>query len=475
MNFDEEYFKSDEFQELLSSYEESMETGSTPFLDVDDLVDIADYYNYKGNVGKAVETVDKGLEFFPNDTLLNVFKARQALLRYDFDEARRYADAIDDKDAPDYHYLLAEIMIAEGHLDDADRFLRDLYHTLPSDELKDYVKDVANLYIDYNVSDKAYEWMLRSQGDDSDDFKELMARTLFGLGKYKDSQRLFNELIDRNPYSKDYWNALASAQFMDEDYSASIASSEYAIAIDPADAEGLLSKANGLFKLGNYDDAIDYYRRYLQQDPGDSFAHLHVGGCLMNIGKTEEAIAELERALRCDDCDDDVRSQVCQELAFCYANLHDTDKALAILDTTRTLDCNHDEMLVLRGHILLRAGRLAEAEKAFTQAMRRSDGDLNIILRIIVSLYENHHVSASYTMFKRFFELTADDDFPDGYSYMALCCLELAHPEEFLHYLKEAVARNPEEARVVLGHLFPEGMEPAEYYDYMKGREKIQN
>ena len=48
MPFDEEYFASDEFQELLNSYETSEASGDTMFLDADDLVDIADYYNMQG-------------------------------------------------------------------------------------------------------------------------------------------------------------------------------------------------------------------------------------------------------------------------------------------------------------------------------------------------------------------------------------------------------------------------------------------
>lgn len=81
-----------------------------------------------------------------------------------------------------------------------------------------------------------------------------MARTLFGLGKYKDSERLFNELLDKDPYSANYWNALAGVQYMKEDYSGALTSSEYAIAIDPNDANGLLSKANTLYAMGNHDE-----------------------------------------------------------------------------------------------------------------------------------------------------------------------------------------------------------------------------
>lgn len=364
MNFDEEYFKSDEFQELLSSYEVSMETGNTPFLDIDDLIDLADYYNYTGDTDRATEIVDSALELYPNDVLLNVFKARQALAAFEFNAAQGFADAIGDKDAPDYHYLVAEIMIARGHVDEADRYLRDLFLTMPDDEVLDYVKDVANLYVDYSVYDKSYEWMMRSPRDDSDDFKELMARSLVGVGRYKEAQQLFNELLDHNPYSITYWNALASAQFMDEDYSGAVTSCGYALAIDPDALDSQLTMANGLVQLGNYEAAIEYYMRYLKQDPSDSNVYIMLGHLLLSMGRVKDALLMFQASV---------------------INASDDDQT---------------------------------------------------------------------------FYFTA-------HAYMALCYLELGQRDSFLFNLKKAAANSPDEARMILGHLFPEGMSPADYYDYM--------
>ena len=200
MQIDEEYFKTEDFRELLDSYEASINAGTTPFMDADDLVDIADYYSFYGDMEKAEEAIDCALQLYPHATLPNVFKARQALADNDFAKAREFAEVIESRDDPDYHYLQAEILIAEGRTAEADRYLRDYGMTVDADEYEDFIRDCANLYIDYGISDKAYEWMMRSRGDDSDDFKELMARTLFGLGKYKDSERLWGELIDRNPF-----------------------------------------------------------------------------------------------------------------------------------------------------------------------------------------------------------------------------------------------------------------------------------
>ena len=470
MQIDEEYFKTEDFRELLDSYEASINAGTTPFMDADDLVDIADYYSFYGDMEKAEEAIDCALQLYPHATLPNVFKARQALADNDFAKAREFAEVIESRDDPDYHYLQAEILIAEGRTAEADRYLRDYGMTVDADEYEDFIRDCANLYIDYGISDKAYEWMMRSRGDDSDDFKELMARTLFGLGKYKDSERLWGELIDRNPYSKQYWNALASTQFMSEDYSGAITSSEYAIAIDPQDPEGILSKANGLFRLNNYEEALTYYKRYTDMMPDDEFGLLHQGVCLVNLGRNEEALELLDAALVIAAEDSPFLVQIYQELAFCYSALKNPQKALAMLDKTETLDCDHVDMMVIRGHILLENDQLHRAEEAFKAAIMQSDNAPGVMLRIIVSLYDNRYVNACYQMLLKFFAFVHDyaPDFKGGHAYMALCCYDLGRMDEFMKHLKLAVKESPQESHMVLGCLFPQDTDVQDYYSYME-------
>ena len=472
MNIDEEYFKSEEFLDLLENYETSIKSGGNPFMDADDLVDIADYYNWQGEGEKAEQTINYALELYPSSTLPNVFKARKALYMGNFEGAHFYANEIGDKDDPDYHYLLAEIMIAEGDIEQADRYLRQYAKTVDADEYEDFVRDCANLYIDYDVNEKAYEWMLRSRGDNSDDFKELMARTLFGLGKYKDSERIFNELIDHHPFSKDYWSALASAQFMNEDYSNAIASSEYAIAIDPNDPDAINQKACGLIRLGNYEEALKYFNKFSEMAPDDEFGYMSQGICMVNMMRHDEALPLLEKALKLAPDDSIYLYQIYQELALCYSAKHDVDKAMEVLDKTVNLECDHLDMMVMRGHILLQNNRVKEAEAVFKEAIMLSEDSPATLLRIIVSLYDNHYVNACYQMLHKFLKMIQSyfPDFHNGYAYMALCCYDMNRPQEFMKYLRLAVEKNPNEARMVLGCLFPEGTHVSEYVPYMEKR-----
>lgn len=463
------YFESEEFQTILSQYEESVESGHPTYIDADDLADIADYYQFNGFSDKAGDAIDLALEYNPEAVGPLLYKAREALVTNDYKTAEDYADRIEAVDKMEALFLRGEIMICQGKTEAADAYFVEQMKDIMTDELMDYVYDVANIFSDYDLHDKAFEWMARSQGDDSDSFKELMARTLFGLGKYQDSERIFNELIDHNPYSIRYWNALASAQFMREDYSAAITSSEYAIAIDPKDPESLLSKANCLYNIGNYESALSYFKRFSEQAEDDEFGLLYQGTCLINLGRYEEAVRLLKKALKIASPDSQYLPEIYQEMAFGYSELHDTDKALYYLDQTRSLDCDHISMEIIKGHILLANQRQKEAAGAFQEALTQSDNSPKTMLRIIVSLYDNQYTQTSYAFLKQLLS-ESPKDWNEGYSYMALCCRDLKKPEEFMHYLKLATEKNPREARTVLGALFPEGTDPKDYYSYLMNK-----
>ena len=469
MKTGDDYFDSEEFRELLRNYEESVSSGQPIFLDADELTDIADYYHYTGALEPADDAISQALALNPGATSPLVYRIREELGQENVEEAKELLDQITDKSDPDYFYMKAEILIAQNKVEEADRFLRDYLLNVPDDELGDFVLDVANIWLDYGVNDKAYEWMMRSPGNDSDDFKELMGHIMFGLGKFKDSQRIFNELLDHDPYSTRYWNALASAQFMNEDFGDSVTSSEFAIAIDPDDSEGILTKANALFRLNNFDEALKYYERYHQLMPPLDFTELQMALCYMYKNNVDEAIAHLEKARQLTSNDSPYQMQVYQELAFCFSAKGLLDKALECIDQTQDLDCDHSDMEVLRGHILLENQRIGEAANAFGHALAMSDYAPHVLLRIIVSLYDNKFISAAYTMLKKFFKYVGSDC-NDGYSYMALCCWDLKKNDEFLHYLQAAVERNPTEAHTVLQNIFPEGMDPKDYYEYIKNR-----
>lgn len=295
------HFYSEEFKQLLHKYEELQNNNISEFLDSEELTDIAEYYCTIGKEDKALEAVNYANHLYPTATEPLVFKARMALLIHnDVSLSNEIAETIVDKSDSDYMYLKAEIMIVNHQVSLADQYLQEQYEKLIDVDSKDeFIIDSAALFSDYEEIDYAEKWLNRTRNIDNDDYKEIKVRILKGRGKYKEGETLLNKLIDKNPYSCNYWNQLAQIQFLNNDIQGAITSSEYSIAINPNDEDALLNKANGLFSLDNFKESLKYYQLYKQtcHNADISVIDVTIGHIYLILGYPIEAQDSYQQAI----------------------------------------------------------------------------------------------------------------------------------------------------------------------------------
>lgn len=463
----ENYFNSPEFKETLNRYESSLQKAHPEYFESDELADIAEYYYDNGKTKEATDVLDYAIQLHPGAAMPLVFKSRIALIdNKDIDTAEVYANMITDQLDLDCLYLRAEIMIARGNTDDADRFLHNAMSQIDEDDVPDYVLDVATLFIDYNFPDLSAKWLALSDEPDLLDYREVKARIAFAKGDYEQSELIFEQLLDEDPYSQHYWNSLAATQFMGNRINDSITSSEFSIAINPNDDEAILNKANGLFSLGNFSEALKYYQRFLELCPDEGAASMFIGNCLLNMGRPEEAMPHYNKALENFKRHGINTVEVNQCRAFTLSQLGQVEEALVCLDEAdREKDSDHSGTNVIRGHILLEHGKVKDAIKCFVEALQATKFSHEIFFRIAISVYDCGYVSIAYRMFRTYHEVHhAPGD--EGVAYLASCCQQLQKREEYLKFLRIACQQNPQEARKILGANFPEGTDPKDYYDY---------
>lgn len=463
----ENYFNSQEFHDLLSRYESSLQDGSPYLFSSEELTNIAEYYYNSGDPQKSSDTLDYALSIYPHATLPLVSKARIALIdEKDASKARHFAELVENPYDLDCLYIKAEIMLSEGHTTDADALLQDAIDHIDDDDIADYILDVATLFVDYNDADHAQLWLDRSDDFDLADYKELKARIAYIKGKYEQSAQIFEQLLDEDPYSGYYWNSLASSQLMNNHFNDAITSSEYSIAINPNDEEAIFNKANALFSLGNYEEAMKYYERFNKLCPEDGTGTMFVGNCLLNMGHADKALTYYEKALAYFESQGARMFDITQCLIFCYAELKEYDKVMTCLDKAMAMpEVNRPDLLVIRGHIMLEKGNIKEAINNYMEALKESAYSHYIFFRIAISVYDCGYISIAYRMFKSYIGMHGDEG-DEGASYLAYCCLKMGRDNEYLKYLKLATTINPIEAQKVLGNLFPANMSPNDYYDY---------
>lgn len=470
MPIQDKFYESPEFKEKFQLYENAQASGTSVYLEPDDLTDIAEYYHILGNIDACKNTVDYAIKMFPGATMPLVFRSRVALLmEHDVALAEEYAEMIDDKADLEYLYLKAEIMIVDDRAEEAETFLRDAYEELDDDEDKaDFLIDVANLYADYELMEYAQQWLSLSEEYDSTDYKELQGRIAMGLGDYEESNRIYNELIDRNPYSFTYWNQLASSQLLHNEIMESIQSSEFALAINPDDEDATLNKANGLFNLGNFEEACKYYERFTKISPNSEVGEMFLGISLINLNRTEEGVEHLKKAESLADAFSEYLHDIYVELAYSLTALGKHEDAMEYIEKISQLDdCDPYETDVLKGNVHLQKGETAEAMKCFQHAVTASNGSPRVILRIGICIYDNGYYSLAYDVFHLLLD-DASDEWKDGWSYLALCCMLLSRKDEFVYAVRKACQQNPVEAKMVLGEIFPENLSPDDYVNYLK-------
>ncbi len=470
MPIQDKFYESPEFKEKFQLYENAQASGTSVYLEPDDLTDIAEYYHILGNIDACKNTVDYAIKMFPGATMPLVFRSRVALLmEHDVARAEEYAEMIDDKADLEYLYLKAEIMIVDDRAEEAETFLRDAYEELEDDEDKaDFLIDVANLYADYELMEYAQQWLSLSEEYDSTDYKELQGRIAMGLGDYEESNRIYNELIDRNPYSFTYWNQLASSQLLHNEIMESIQSSEFALAINPDDEDATLNKANGLFNLGNFEEACKYYERFTKISPNSEVGEMFLGISLINLNRTEEGVEHLKKAESLADAFSEYLHDIYVELAYSLTALGKHEDAMEYIEKISQLDdCDPYETDVLKGNVHLQKGETAEAMKCFQHAVTASNGSPRVILRIGICIYDNGYYSLAYDVFHLLLD-DASDEWKDGWSYLALCCMLLSRKDEFVYAVRKACQQNPVEAKMVLGEIFPENLSPDDYVNYLK-------
>lgn len=461
----DDYFESEEFQELLSEYESSLEKGMPVFMDAEDLVEIADFYESQGRRDEADEAVEKALERDPACPSALSFKVGDALDKGDLAMAHYYLDQIEDHEDPEYIYCSAELMLEEGHSKECEKMLRKELKGLPEDEVEDFVHDVLNIYCDWEEWQLAAKWLKLIKTKDNGDMLELSGRIHYGMADYEKSEQVFKQLLDDNPFCLKHWNALASSQFMLGHYQDALESSEYAIAIDASSTDALLGKANALYHLGRYEEARDFFHRYSQLTDNSPLGVMNEASCIIAMNQIDEAITMLEKLCVRKDIEPDLLYDIHQQLAFCYGEKQQYEQALAVLDLSDSNQQGDSQATVLKGHLMLAAGRLADAEATFHQAIDNSDDPMGTLLQVIVSLYDNGYLIMAHRMMKKFFNLQGKNGH-DGYGYMALFCHDMGLEDDYLKYLKLAVTHNPKEAEQALKHIFPKDVEPSQYYTY---------
>lgn len=463
-------FQSKQFKENLHRYEVARKSGNIVYLEADELTDIAEFYHIHGRTKDALEAIEFALQIFPGAVEPTAFKARLALLvESNVELAKQYAEQIEDKHDLEYYYLRAEIMIADNRIDDAERYLESKIGQIDLDDMDDFRLDVATLFADYDAFDIAEEWLELCQDSSELDFQELRGRIEMSKGNYNACEKIFDKLIDSNPYCISYWNLLASTLYLKNEISKSLECSEFSLAINPDDTEAVLNKANCLAMLGNYVDALDCYRLCKKLQPQNESGEMGIAAVLMAQEKLDEALNHWKAAEATCHPQSVNLPDIYRNECLAYAMLGRFDEAFKCVAKLETVTSgSFTDILVLRGYLTLLAKDKEKAKEYFSLAYENclEEEKDNTLWFISNCYFECNCMYEANNLLRKLTTSKNSKNFIDLWTYLVRTDYELGLQEEFLADLREATKHNPYGIQRELSDFFPKGMQVVDFYSY---------
>lgn len=369
-----------ELIEIINNYEKMKSENKSIYLDVDDFVDIAEYYSFNEKYLEAHEALLDGLKIHPDHPSLKIGQARVYFDEGNIEEARILIDIYGDSKNLESQMLNAEIYIDEGDIDKAEKILDSL--ELEGNDERMYA-EVAYLYFAIGQIKKGINLLLKvmDMSPEDNEIKHTIAEGYQSMGMYDESIKLYESLLDKQPYSSEYWIGLAKAYFNQSKHDKAIDAADFALVAGNENGDANVIRAHSFLQLANYDVAVEEYKLALEkQAVTPEYAAKFISFCLFNQGKWQEALQYLAEAALENNEDSISFNEITLCTAQCFRQLGNMEDAHAYCKTILDNNPDYVEAVLLEAEIYLAEGKRKEADKYFDKLLKLST-DFNILLQ----------------------------------------------------------------------------------------------
>lgn len=422
-------------EEQIGRYESALRNGEYIYLDVEQVVDMVDYYTQREAYAKAMRLIEYALRIHPGDTELLIELSFINLDMKNIQQAKRVSSMISDAYNCDVILLNAEIALNEGNLDEAERLLDGL-NSLDR-RSKAVVLDIADLYRTMGYPDNAISW-IDSVSDVYAEDVELMKMKADILSDTVDRKDeavvIYNKILDKDPYDSLCWLSLAKCHYSAGNYKASLEACEFAIAADESNGDAYTMLAHSYLQLDNYDMAGEYFKKAAELGAIDEYMKdAFVGLTRYYSEDYESAAAMFANVVEAGGADRTKNLEpILPDLYLCYAvslaYTGDFDKAVAVCENLIADDPDDANPYLSLSKIYDMRGDSYMAKMTLEQALEVSD-DVYIWATVAERMMEYELYDEAFKVYRSIFMKCPD--YPDILLKLALVSLLTGNLEEY--------------------------------------------
>ena len=294
---------------------------------------LAQLYKQRGDVERALQTLEEGLGHAPHDPRLLSETAMQLAERSQFSEAVRRLQAVPPAArTSDYWELLGQLYLSAGDFTQAEENLRRALQGKPDSVTA--LRQLAGIALKQGDPARAWQYLSRA--------------------------------LRLAPNSPELLYEYAQVCLQDKLSSEAVLAMRKAVLMEPDRPEFSFFLGNALLETPDFHEALPYFRRYAELRPNDTQGHLSLGWALFLEKNFPEARQQLEETLRLDP----KQADAWYHLGMIAYETNDDAKALELLTRALELAPGHARAHWGLGMVHSREGRYEKARDEFETAAR---------------------------------------------------------------------------------------------------------
>lgn len=435
--------KKDDISRLLQHYLSAKKEGKEPYFDADQIDDLLDSFEESNDYTYFDEVLALGLKLHPGNSALQIKKGRQFADNEEYDSALALLENIAEVDNQDLDMLRLECYCS---LDQYSKVLEITEELIARDcdyleEVFEYISPILN---DLDMNKEARDFVDRGLALFPDNLilKNELCYTLESEGDVPRAIELCNELIDKNPFSYEYWFTLGRLHSMVGDYEKAIEAFDFALTCDDSDTELKILKAYCLYMNESYEKALEEY----QEIEGDEEVIRRISPlmaeCYMKLEKYEEAYRLLSTIIDDPDIEDGPTNYI--NYIRCCIETERNNEASKMLFKATQLYPDNLHLLSLLALNLFDSGKKEEAiaitnkmfkivdKKSFDSATQE---ECDSLLHAGQYLYAKGEVNKAISYFKKVLQINPKT--PMIHIHLAMAYFYNMDKENFMEHLSQ--------------------------------------
>lgn len=387
------------YKKLLTTvrvYESHFINGTTCYLGEKEFLEIIEHYENEDQLEEALTAVNYALEYHPFSVDFLIIKASILLELLQPEDSIK---VVEQGKALGFVYTDLLLLESECHmllnnLDEALQAAAQAKQCAKHDEKDEVYFSEALIYEHFQMFNGCFESLssaLRYNPRHSNSLLKIWWCTEM-TERYRESCKLYHELLDRDPYNAQLWYNLGHAYACLEEYDKSIDAFEYAYLAEPKFEFAYRDCAEICMKAEKYDLALQSYSELMEFTVPDAEILSKCGYCHTNLENYTLARDMYTKAIALEPNN----SKACFGMAINAFYEGQLKEALSSVTKAISLDDSFEEYVLLKANILADMSRISEAETAFNQAIEMAPENATCWIKYFSYLLSAGNIERAY-------------------------------------------------------------------------------